>query len=289
MYNPESSEQPLAAASNTKNRSSNLESPSQDKLLPLNYQPSKYSVVLGRSRAYQAAEGNDHMREIAKTTLHKYSKATSKLAKSQIVTKVVSMIHMKCPDGGAFVRLVNGRWNEVCEHVAREKVGYLFRELLHEKYRSSTKSKMARRRCEQHQSTPERGQQQQPCSPTFSTSARKSVDDMPMKGDSYIFPSMINSIDSIQPFGETREVLSSIQKVLQDGFKVIADAEKALDYYYCGQKEFCPNDVVLNPWEGEQAMKERDFLQEVHMILLSDEDIGAEDLSDLDISNIFDF
>jgi hypothetical protein len=186
---------------------------------------------------------------------------------------------MKCPGGGAFVRLVNGRWNEVGEHVAREKVGYVFRELLHEKYRSSTKSKMARRRHEE---------QVQRCTPegrkpsTTFFSARKSVD-MPMKENS-IFPSML-PMDIMQTFTESRAFSRSIDKVLQDGFKVIAEAEKALGY---GQ-EFYQN-VVADPRVGEKVTKKRDFLQEARAILLSELNIGTEDLvSDLDISHVFDF
>jgi hypothetical protein len=275
MFDSESNEQPLAA-SNSKNRSS------KDILLPLNYQPSKYSVVLGRGRACRKAEGNHHMGEIVKDACPKYSKATSKQAKSEIVTTVVNTIHMKCPDGAAFVRLVNGRWNEVGEHVAREKVGYLFRELIHEKYHSSTKSRMARRRLEQDQSILE-NEQQQP-SLTFS-SAQKSLEDMPtpMKNN-FIIPSMYPLMEIMQPLPEPSRDLSRIDKVLQDGFRVIADAEKALGY---GQA-FAQTALVLNPRKGEEATRKRDFSQEAYDILC-DPDIGTEDLSDFEVSNVFDF
>jgi hypothetical protein len=282
MYNPESNEQAPLAASNSKNRSSNYESTStKGKLLPLNYRPSKYSVILGPSKAHQTAKGNHHMREIAETALlHKYAKATSRLAKSRIVNTVVNMIHMKCPNGGAFVRFANGRWNEVDEHVARKKVGYLFRELLNDKYRSSTKSKMARRRREQDQSTHDMEQQQEHPSPTFISSARQSGVDVPINGNP-IFPSMLPSMDFL-PFPESR-AFSSIEKVLQDGFKVIADSQKALGY---GLEAFCQKGVV-NPRKGEQATRKREFLQEACDILLRDLDIDTEDLSDLDISKVF--
>ena len=289
MYStPESSEQ-QQAASNSNNRSSHDESTSKGKLLPLNYEPSKYSVILGRNRTSQEAEGNNHMRGIAKTALHRYSKATCKLEKSRIVTTTISMIHRKCPDGGAFVRLVDGRWNEVGEHVAREKVGYVFRELLHEKYRSSTKSKLARRRrAEQDQSTTserklERGQP----FPDFA-GARKLLD-VPMK-DNSILPSMLPYMDVRQTLPQSRDssFLSSgrsIDKVLEDGFKIIAEAEKTLEGY--GQ-EFGPKFVMDLREGGQEATKRRDFLQEARNVLLSELDIGPKDLSDLDISLVFD-
>jgi hypothetical protein len=48
--------------------------------------------------------------------------------------------------GGSFVKSVDGKWSAADHHAAREKVGVVLRDLLHDKYRSSTKSKVANRR-----------------------------------------------------------------------------------------------------------------------------------------------
>jgi hypothetical protein len=69
------------------------------------------------------------------------------MAKSEIVSMVVSMVRQNCPNG-AFVKRCgpNDRWHEVNESVAREKVGYVFRDILCDRYRSSSASKAAQRR-----------------------------------------------------------------------------------------------------------------------------------------------
>jgi hypothetical protein len=60
------------------------------------------------------------------------------------------MVRNACPEGGAFVKHAkNGLWYEVDDAVAREKVGYAFRDLLYHRYRSSSKSKVTRRHNEQ--------------------------------------------------------------------------------------------------------------------------------------------
>ena len=49
-------------------------------------------------------------------------------------------------EGGAFIKFTEGRWWEVDLKAAREKVSSVFRDFLHDKYRSSSKSKMAKRK-----------------------------------------------------------------------------------------------------------------------------------------------
>lgn len=50
------------------------------------------------------------------------------------------------PEGGFIRKNDKGEWCRVPSHVAREKVGQGFRDLLHTEYRSSTKAKIKRRR-----------------------------------------------------------------------------------------------------------------------------------------------
>jgi hypothetical protein len=57
----------------------------------------------------------------------------------------MSTIRDASPNGG-FVRNLDGAWYEVGDRNAREKIGQAFRDLLHDRYRSSTKSKASKRR-----------------------------------------------------------------------------------------------------------------------------------------------
>jgi hypothetical protein len=115
-------------------------------LLPLDFQPTSYSVIIGRGKGYKKAFGNQRLRVLANLSLPKYSGAKCKIEKSLVVTSIVDTIRECCPSNGAFVKYHDGRWWEVDDPTAREKVGYVFRDLLHDKYRSSSKSKVARRK-----------------------------------------------------------------------------------------------------------------------------------------------
>lgn len=85
-----------------------------------------------------------HFREQIKLNLSNYANAKSKLEKSIIVSSIVNSVRDKTKTG--FVKEIDKRWYEVGDHLAREKVGQSFRDLLHGQYRSSTKAKQTRRK-----------------------------------------------------------------------------------------------------------------------------------------------
>jgi hypothetical protein len=121
--------------------------PSATDPLPVDFIPSPYSVICGRGKACTNAVGNRRLKVTASMFLEKYSKASTKEEKSMIVTEIMDIVEVACPDEtGAFIRYDEGRWWVVDHMAAREKVGALLRDCLHTKYRSSTKSKLARRR-----------------------------------------------------------------------------------------------------------------------------------------------
>jgi hypothetical protein len=114
--------------------------------LPVNFKPSPHTVIVGRGKEPKENMGNKRLRGMATSLLPEYSDATDKRTKSRVVSSIVSIIQAACPEGGAFVKhLKNGRWYEVDDSTVREKVGYVFRDLLSDRYRSSSKSKVARR------------------------------------------------------------------------------------------------------------------------------------------------
>ena len=107
--------------------------------------PPQYSVIIGRGHVAKASTGNRRLDVLAMSILPRYAEATSKALKTEIVSELISTIRNACPVG-AFIRYVNGRWWEVDESTAREKVGYCLRNLLHDRYSTSAKSKTAHRR-----------------------------------------------------------------------------------------------------------------------------------------------
>jgi hypothetical protein len=114
--------------------------------MPVDYIPSPHSVLTGRGKFCSEATGSKHLRVMASKFLDQYSKADTKHAKSAVVSKIIEIIKKNCPSGGAFVKLEEGRWWEVDKSAARDKVGHVLRNLLHDKYRSSSKSKAKTRR-----------------------------------------------------------------------------------------------------------------------------------------------
>jgi len=116
-------------------------------LLPEGFEPTPYSVICGRGRKCTAAVGNRRLQVIATMFIGRYAQLNRKEEKSEIVSEILSMVKDACPDERyAFIKYHGGRWWEVETLIAREKIGAVLRDCLHSKYRSSTKSKLERRR-----------------------------------------------------------------------------------------------------------------------------------------------
>ena len=116
-------------------------------LLPQDFQPSPYSVICGREKYFRDSIGNRRLKVTLSLFLPKYSSTRRKDVKSSIVSTIIDIIRDACPQGeGAFIKLVEGRWWEVDDATAREKVGAALRDCLHEKYRSSSRSKSIHRK-----------------------------------------------------------------------------------------------------------------------------------------------
>lgn len=118
-------------------------------MLPLDFVPSSYTVIVGRGKRIAQTVGNQRLRVLATMFLAEYEKAMNcKAAKTRIVNKIVDAIKCACADSqcqGAFVRYSKGRCYVVDDSVAREKVGYQLRDLLGDKYESSSRSKVAKK------------------------------------------------------------------------------------------------------------------------------------------------
>mmetsp|Transcript_13770 Transcript_13770/g.20994 ORF Transcript_13770/g.20994 Transcript_13770/m.20994 type:complete len:218 (+) Transcript_13770:46-699(+) len=110
--------------------------------LPFDFQPGQFDVVCGKGKKCFDHPGNKELRKTTQLSLEEYSQAKTKVEKSRIVTKIINIVKRQNPEGG-FVKLdaSSGRWHEVGDLLAREKVGQHLRDALHTKYRSSTKAK----------------------------------------------------------------------------------------------------------------------------------------------------
>ena len=117
--------------------------------------PYANSVILGRGREQMTHPGNQKLRALCMLHLEDYSNAlTDKTSKSKVVSSVYEEIVDSCHIGGvpAFVKrnkkLPNNDLQPVSLTAAREKIGYTFRDILADRYKSSSKSKVAKLRAE---------------------------------------------------------------------------------------------------------------------------------------------
>lgn len=132
-----------------KNSSSKGDSAHSMRFLPDGYEPGEHDVLCGRGRKCFNHPGNVKFREIVQSFLPQYSKAMTKLEKSYILSDVVEKVRKNSGIGGFIKKNEDGRWYEVGDFLAREKTSQAFRDVLHDKYKSSNTSKKKRRQEEQ--------------------------------------------------------------------------------------------------------------------------------------------
>jgi len=112
-------------------------------------QPSSSTVVIGKGRIPKKAPGNRKLRSLVYSKIPKYAGAKSKMVKSSIVTDIYFAIEELCLKEGSappFVRYDGNCYTITSESVAREKITSTFRDYLHDRYKSSSKNKVAKRR-----------------------------------------------------------------------------------------------------------------------------------------------
>ena len=105
------------------------------------FNPGVFTVLCGRGRICTNSSGNIHLRKLVADSVKPYGEATLKADKTRIVTSIIGAVKKAAYPAAAFVKFEEGQWWELNEHFAREKIGCAFRDYLHTKYRSSTKSK----------------------------------------------------------------------------------------------------------------------------------------------------
>ncbi len=114
--------------------------------LPLWFANSKTTVVIGKGHLPRKTPGNHLLRQLVRDRLQAY-KESNRRGRAVIVSDIYKTIQSRNPDGryfGNFSRA--GKWEEAKEHSARDKIAATFRDSLSDLYKSSTKSKVAKRR-----------------------------------------------------------------------------------------------------------------------------------------------
>ncbi|CAB9505813.1 Nitrilase family, member 2 [Seminavis robusta] len=117
----------------------------REKGLKTGFAPGPLDVICARGSAARRHAGNVRFIAIVDSHLAEYKQAKNKLEKSIIVSSVVSSIREASPDGGFVKKDANGVWIEAGDYAAREKVGQRLRDLIGNRYSSSSRSKKRRR------------------------------------------------------------------------------------------------------------------------------------------------
>jgi hypothetical protein len=85
------------------------------------FAPGRLDFICARGKRALGHSGNRRFRALVHSCLEQYSKTSSKLEKSLIVSRIINSVREASPEGGFFVKEKGGRWFEVGDHIAREK------------------------------------------------------------------------------------------------------------------------------------------------------------------------
>ena len=115
-------------------------------ILPADFTPTAYHVIIGRGRAVKNHSGNKRFDALIADSAKAYSAAPCKAEKGIILTRIINQVH-DINAGAGFVRKdpASGNWSLVEESLARQTAAQAMRNFLHNDYRSSKQFKSKRR------------------------------------------------------------------------------------------------------------------------------------------------
>mmetsp|Transcript_101453 Transcript_101453/g.293472 ORF Transcript_101453/g.293472 Transcript_101453/m.293472 type:complete len:256 (-) Transcript_101453:88-855(-) len=114
--------------------------------LPRWFKESTTTVVIGKGHLPRKTPGNLLLRQMVRDRLDDYQK-TNRRGRATIVSDIYTTLQKQNPDGRCFGNFdPEGHWNEAKEPSARDKIAATFRDCLSHLYKSSTQSKVAKRR-----------------------------------------------------------------------------------------------------------------------------------------------
>ncbi|KAL3915471.1 MAG: hypothetical protein SGARI_008175 [Bacillariaceae sp.] len=128
--------------------------PLKNRRLPPQFRLSANTVVLGKGKGPKEASGNMRLKELVQEHLEEYV-GSGRHGKMVVISNIIAKIQQENSAGNsfapAFVRFQENCWWEVTEKECRIKLSATFRDLLSDKYRSSSKSKVEQRRRQRQQ------------------------------------------------------------------------------------------------------------------------------------------
>jgi len=102
--------------------------------LSLDFQPDECTVICGRGKAAVNRDGNRRFKAIVDEHIDEYRDAVTKADKSSVVNSILDKVRRH--PNARFVAQKKGRWFEISEEQAREKVGHTLREAIAKKHQS---------------------------------------------------------------------------------------------------------------------------------------------------------
>eukprot|EP00934_Nitzschia_sp_Nitz4_P005686 Nitzschia sp. Nitz4//scaffold2_size372955//170467//171643//NITZ4_000420-RA/size372955-snap-gene-0.80-mRNA-1//-1//CDS//3329546769//5676//frame0 len=117
---------------------------SDSTLLPACFQPTDEDIICGRARENYHHGGNKNFRDLIQNNVGPYIAAKTKLEKSEAIAEIVDKVRRRRPLGGFIKRdPSSGRWFQIKESEARDKVGHAIRKAVQRL--EDTKPKLAAR------------------------------------------------------------------------------------------------------------------------------------------------
>jgi hypothetical protein len=131
--------------------------PTTKRRLPPAFAPSPDTVVLGKGNGPKVNTGNLRLKGLVVENLDDYVRGERR-EKIAIISNLIRHVRRANANSCAgFVKYEDGHWWEATERDARVKVTALFRDCLHDKYRSSSTNKVKRRQLLREQTNNEHG------------------------------------------------------------------------------------------------------------------------------------
>lgn len=118
-----------------------------NRILPESFEPTDNEVILGRGKQIASHKGNKLYKETVLSHIKEYSAAQTKALKSSILSHIVNKIRAKSAFQAGFVKqdAGTGRWTIAEDSAARIATAQIFRDALHDNYKSSKQFKQQRR------------------------------------------------------------------------------------------------------------------------------------------------
>jgi len=135
---------PSLTNNNTGNMRNNVDS---NGFLPDSFEPNEKEVILGRGKQVGSHPGNLRFKEIVLAHIEEYSAAQTKALKTSILSQIVKNIRDNSEYKAGFVKqdMKSARWTIAEDSAARIATAQVFRDALHENYKSSKVFKQQRR------------------------------------------------------------------------------------------------------------------------------------------------